>query len=431
MHEQLSPPSPRALTPLNMTPCFVSALPLSTSTFTRSRPTTQAVSSRRPRVHLPARRHVLTATSAPTMSRQVLVVGAGVIGLTTALRLHAAGHQVHIVAQETPSTILSRGPSALGSSPSSTYCSSGSGGFWMPIFLTGKEIERWGTQTYLHYQNESKDVGVRFHDGFLLSATKTNPDHPWFAQLTNMTTVSPDDDSRVPREYAAALKFRTPIVHMDVYLVELERRVHDAGIPLSLTYDVMDMSNENQSSLWDLSTARSYARDKIGDDVVLVNCAGLGARYLSDTKMQPGRGITARIQRPKGYDHFITEDESDGILSKDGLLAYALPRGEEEYTLGGTIFKGDWLESASKEEISGVVQRAATLLGVDSVVMTSWWTGLRPLTHDGRARVGVQSDGDDGLVVANYGHGGSGVTLCWGCADDVVHIVNGGGTVGS
>jgi glycine/D-amino acid oxidase-like deaminating enzyme len=34
--------------------------------------------------------------------------------------------------------------------------------------------------------------------------------------------------------------------------------------------------------------------------------------------------------------------------------------------------------------------------------------------------------GGDKLVVHDYGHGGAGVTLSWGCADDVVALVREG-----
>ena len=45
--------------------------------------------------------------------------------------------------------------------------------------------------------------------------------------------------------------------------------------------------------------------------------------------------------------------------------------------------------------------------------------GLRPA----RATVRLERDPDDGRIVHNYGHGGSGVTLSWGCAADVLKLV--------
>ncbi|WP_447647095.1 FAD-dependent oxidoreductase [Nocardioides zeae] len=42
--------------------------------------------------------------------------------------------------------------------------------------------------------------------------------------------------------------------------------------------------------------------------------------------------------------------------------------------------------------------------------------GLRPL----RAAVRVERQGD---VVHCYGHGGAGVTLAWGCAEEVTRLV--------
>lgn len=49
------------------------------------------------------------------------------------------------------------------------------------------------------------------------------------------------------------------------------------------------------------------------------------------------------------------------------------------------------------------------------------WTGLRPGRHEVRLESEILSNGK--VVIHNYGHGGCGVTLAWGCADDVVKIV--------
>ena len=47
--------------------------------------------------------------------------------------------------------------------------------------------------------------------------------------------------------------------------------------------------------------------------------------------------------------------------------------------------------------------------------------GLRP----GRTEVRLEKEERDGVdLIHNYGHGGSGVTLSWGCADEVVELAN-------
>ncbi len=50
--------------------------------------------------------------------------------------------------------------------------------------------------------------------------------------------------------------------------------------------------------------------------------------------------------------------------------------------------------------------------------------GLRPYRNDGvRLEHERTTDGIDNDVVHCYGHSGTGVTLSWGCAKDVVEIV--------
>lgn len=357
--------------------------------------------------------HAASPQPAPSGRRNIVVVGAGVIGLTTAIRLAEEGHAVTVVAQQTPSSLL-RGQSK------GTYTSIGSGGYWMPVLLEGDEPQTWGRTTYKKLLDEAPHNGLSVHDALLLSARK-DPVLPWYADMTNMSVVSPRDDSRIPSEYHAALRFTTVIARMDDYLPYLQQRVEQLGVSLLLTSTLSGEAND----AWDLPRVREFAKSTYGKDsrTVIVNCTGIGASRLSTVRMQPGRGIVARIERPKDKNYVITESESDGFLSKDGLMAYALPRGHE-YTLGGTCFRGDWSETCTPDEISGVLDRSLSLLKLhrDSVRITDTWSGLRPMTMDMRARVGFQSDdGDD--VIANFGHGGSGVTLCWGCADHIVGLV--------
>ena len=50
--------------------------------------------------------------------------------------------------------------------------------------------------------------------------------------------------------------------------------------------------------------------------------------------------------------------------------------------------------------------------------------GLRPARRTVRLEA---VPGETGTVVHCYGHGGSGVTLAWGCADDVLALVRAAG----
>jgi D-amino-acid oxidase len=45
--------------------------------------------------------------------------------------------------------------------------------------------------------------------------------------------------------------------------------------------------------------------------------------------------------------------------------------------------------------------------------------GLRP----GRSEVRLERENrEQGVVIHNYGHGGAGVTLSWGCAEEVLEL---------
>lgn len=282
----------------------------------------------------------------------------------------------------------------------------------MPIFLDDPQVKKWSTVTYDVLSSHIQlDVGVGMFDNLLVY--KSEQDMPWYSDLTQMRVVTPSSDARVPSKYHHAHLFRSPIVNAKPYLLHLETLLSELSIPLHLT---RSHTAPEESTRWHLNKIHSFA-SQLHSDYLLINCAGIGADLLSDDTVIAGRGVVVCIKRPAFLDYSISEHPDNGFW-REGELAYAIPKGEL-VTLGGTYQRGK-VGEAEETEKRGVVARAMSLLEgeVEADVLESW-AGLRPIRLDGTARVGVVEDG----VVANYGHGGSGFTTCWGCAENVVEIV--------
>ncbi len=155
-------------------------------------------------------------------------------------------------------------------------------------------------------------------------------------------------------------------------------------------------------------TRLNLAALPIGADVV-VNCAGLGARLLgSDPSVTPVRGQVVCVEQV-GLERWW--------LDADGPT-YVIPR-SRDIVLGGTDGEGDWSRTPSPDTAAAILARAAALVPeVRRARVLRHKVGLRPA----RPVVRVERDGG---VVHCYGHGGAGVTLSWGVADEVVALVSG------
>src|SRR5262249_41621736 len=62
-----------------------------------------------------------------------------------------------------------------------------------------------------------------------------------------------------------------------------------------------------------------------------------------------------------------------------------------------------------------------------AAIISSEGVGLRPIRP--RVRVEAESLAPTRIVIHNYGHGGAGVTLSWGCAQEVVRLVSSAATM--
>jgi D-amino-acid oxidase len=145
---------------------------------------------------------------------------------------------------------------------------------------------------------------------------------------------------------------------------------------------------------------------------LVINCAGIGARELvQDADLEPHRGQVAIVSKVEGL--------SAAIVCDDAPLMYAIPR-TNDCVFGGTNDLSDNL-TPDPATTSRIVTECSHVLNVDKPRVLAERVGLRPFRKSGvRIERGQLRDGR--TVIHNYGHGGAGFTLSWGCAREALDI---------
>jgi len=311
---------------------------------------------------------------------EILVVGAGVIGLTTAIGLAETGHRVTVVAEEVPGrTSLAAGAS------------------WGPYHVEPHDkVGQWGRDT-LAVLTELATVagtGVRMVSG--VEASRTAATMPRWA--SHLPAVRPCPSGELPQGFATGWRYTVPVVDMPRYLAYLLRRLRSAGGTVERRHVV---------ALPELARGGR----------TVVNCAGLGAGALADDdSVYPIRGQLVVVANP-GLHTFFSEDTG----TSPELLHY-LPHGDS-MVLGGVAAAGDWSRDPDPATSAAIIARCGEiepLLLRAEVLMHR--VGLRPT----RPQVRLEAERLDGTrVIHNYGHGGAGVSLSWGCAAETLALVAG------
>jgi D-amino-acid oxidase len=311
----------------------------------------------------------------------VLVVGAGVIGMTTAVRLAEAGHCVRVLARErTPGTT-----------------SDVAGAVWFPFL--GGEPERalaWGRRSLEVFRDLAEDpaAGVVWQEGVELFTDPVSDDPWWRPAVSVFRRARPAD---LPPGFEDGYVFRVPVVRMPVYMRWLEGRF------LALGGAIEERTVEDLDALH-------------RESPYVVHCTGIGARALTgDTDLHPVRGQVVRME--PGLSSRFLGAESAGPA---GGLAYVIPHADCT-VLGGTEDEGAWDLTPDPEVARAILERCATLApAVGRARVLGHAAGLRPVRRE--VRLETERRGG-GVVVHHYGHGGSGVTFSWGCAEEAARLL--------
>jgi D-amino-acid oxidase len=192
--------------------------------------------------------------------------------------------------------------------------------------------------------------------------------------------------------FKSGFSLRVPLMDTTIYLDYLAARFLKAGGEIN--------ANVHFEKLEDV--------DRKFD--LVINCAGIGARALvQDADLEPHRGQVAIVPKIEGL--------STAIVCDDAPLMYVIPR-TNDCVFGGTNELSDNL-AADPATTSRIVTECSRVLKVDKPRVLAERVGLRPFRKSGvRIERGQLYDGR--TVIHNYGHGGAGFTLSWGCAREVL-----------
>jgi D-amino-acid oxidase len=312
---------------------------------------------------------------------RVTVLGAGVVGLTTAVSLLDAGCEVRVVT----------------AAPAEGTTSYVAAAVWFPTHVGPPDrVAGWGRRTLEVLAGQARDrvPGVIMRES--LALYREPPGRPDWAE--SVGEVRAAATAELPPGYSYGLRFAVPLVEMPVYLPWLAGQVRDRGGEISL---------RRVSSLGELSDGWADA---------VVNCPGLGARELvGDLSVYPVRGQIVRVTNP-GLSLSVRDEYHPAGR------AYVHPR-TSDCILGGTLDEHQWDTEVDLATAEAIIARCTSIVpGLADAEILGHVVGLRP----GRPEVRLEEDLADAAgvrIVHNYGHGGAGITLSWGCAEHVTRIL--------
>lgn len=313
--------------------------------------------------------------------KPITVLGCGVSGLSTGITLLEQEYDVQILTKEYPEETTSAVAGAI----------------WFPYEARPlKKVNSWSLGSFNKFKKMSNDslTGVSMIDYAIILETKETP--WWLKSIPSDHIISDSVSGFFEKDYPGYI-VNVPLIETPVYLPWLVDRFKSLGGTI-IQREISSLDELNEFNL-------------------TINCTGLGARSLfSDSRMYPIQGQIVRV----GADSSVKGIATDFLFGNNSEeMAYIIPR-KDGVILGGSARAGKDSTEADDELTSRILsynsEYEPKLMGIP---LLETKVGLRP----GRSEIRLEKD-PNLPVIHNYGHGGAGYTVSWGCANSVKDLVS-------
>ncbi|KAJ5676568.1 uncharacterized protein N7477_002201 [Penicillium maclennaniae] len=347
--------------------------------------------------------------------RAITVIGAGVIGLTTALLLSKdAKNKVLVIAEFMP------GDYDIG------YASPWAGANFFPMAEKGTlqaQLEHSTWKVLKHLATSVPEACVHFQEAVVYTREEdvglagplfVGPgEEPWWKDVVDDCHRVPSNE--LPAGIAAGTKFKTVCINPPLYLSYLVSECRRLGVVFK---------RQKMSSITEAQEAQ-HPSGRATD--IVVNATGLGSKTLKgveDSSLFPVRGQTVLVENDPGYMMAVTAGRDDR------KLGYCMTRAAG----GGTILGGSFQKNNSESSLDfnlaiqfmkNVIDLCPSIVkpgqGVEGLKIIRHGVGLRPMRQDGPR---IEFDDKCMGVIHCYGHGSYGYQTSWASAEMVVKLIS-------
>lgn len=312
------------------------------------------------------------------MSKNIAIIGAGISGMSTAFLLTRKNYRITIYAKAFSPNITSNRAAA----------------FWFPYHIRNdRRGIRWCQISYKYYKKlaEQKETGIGMRQLIKVLRKGVEEDEPIWVDFMPQGSYRVMSENELAPDIAIGYEVQVPLIETQIFLPYLQQQLQQNGVTFV----------EREVKSFDEFT---------GDYDFVINCSALGSRELcNDGKIIPVRGQVGLLAPRNNLPIYLDNEKP----------LYIVPR-KDAIIVGGTYeerVETETTEPATIERILNNAYKVFPELKQQEVIGS--WAGLRPYRPEVRVEHEARTN-----IIHNYGHGGSGFTLSFGCAEEVNAIVD-------